>query len=287
MVMQAAELSERKSVDWKEVMQRGWRMKVQVLASVMNENLSELASRMRLESDAVIINQCHRLGFEEMELGGHSVRFFSFPDRGVGRSRNEAILRAEGDICLFSDADIVYEPGYGDAVAAEFERNRNADMILFNVDVEEERRTYFITRRKRVRWYNCGRYGAVSFAVRRDSLLSSGVTFSLLFGGGAKYSNGEDSLFLKEFMDKGYKVYTAPVTIARETGGGSTWFEGYHEKFFRDRGVLYRYLYGRFAQIMALRFLLAHKRRLCAQVPLKQAYGWMKAGVREAGRMNF
>ena len=77
-------------------------------------------------------------------------------------------------------------------------------MIIFNITVEEERRTYHITERKRVRWYNCGRYGAVSFAIRRDRLLESGITFSLLFGGGAKYSNGEDSLSLTAFIKKGY-----------------------------------------------------------------------------------
>ena len=250
-------------------------MRVQVLASVMNEEAEALAERMRLESDAVIINQCDRLGYEEIKRKGRLVRFCSFPERGVGRSRNEAILRAEGDICLFSDGDIVYEPGYEEAIVAEFARRPDADMILFNVTVEENRRTYCITERKRVHWYNCGRYGAVSFAVRRESLLSSGVTFSLLFGGGARYSNGEDSLFLKEFMDKGYKVYTAPVTIASETAGDSTWFQGYNEKFFRDRGVLYRYLYGRLRRVMAFRFLLVHKQKLCAEVPFQQAYKWM------------
>ena len=250
-------------------------MRVQVLASVMNEEPAALLERMRLESDAVIINQCHRLGLENITYKGHQVQFFSFPDRGVGRSRNEAILRAEGDICLFADADIVYEPGYAEKISAEFERNPHADMILFNITVEESRRTYHITRRGRVRWYNCGRYGAVSFAIRRESLLSSGVTFSLLFGGGARYGSGEDSLFLKEFMDKGYAVYMAPVTIGREEAGESTWFSGYDEKFFRDKGVLYRYLYGRLARAMALRFLLAHRHRLCAEVPLGQAYRWM------------
>ena len=250
-------------------------MRVQVLASVMNEEAEALAERMGLESDAVIINQCDRLGYEEIKRKGRLVRFCSFPERGVGRSRNEAILRAEGDICLFSDGDIVYKPGYEEAIAAEFARRPDADMILFNVNVEENRRTYCITERKRVHWYNCGRYGAVSFAVRKESLLSSGVTFSLLFGGGARYSNGEDSLFLKEFMDKGYKVYTAPVTIASETPGDSTWFQGYNEKFFRDRGVLYRYLYGRLRRVMAFRFLLVHKRKLCAEVPFQQAYKWM------------
>lgn len=253
-------------------------MRVQVLASVMNEEPMALLDRMGIRSDAVIINQCDRLGLEKITYKGCQVLFCSFPDRGVGRSRNEAILRADGDICLFSDADIVYEPGYAEKIAAEFADNPKADMILFNITVEEARRTYHITERRKVHWYNCGRYGAVSFAVRRESLLSSGVTFSLLFGGGAKYGSGEDSLFLKEFMDKGYSVYTAPVTIGREAAGESTWFTGYDEKFFRDKGVLYRYLYGKAWRLMAVRFLLAHRDKLCAEIPFGQAYRWMAGG---------
>lgn len=249
------------------------------MASVMNQTADQIVSRMQLASDAVIINQCDRLAYEELQQDEYRIRFFSFPDRGVGRSRNEAILRADGDICLFSDEDIVYEPGYAQAIAREFENRPDADMILFNVTVEEARRTYHITGRSRVHWYNCGRYGAVSFAVRRESLLASGVTFSLLFGGGARYSNGEDSLFLRAFMKKGYRVYTAPVTIAREMGGESTWFTGYGEKFFYDRGVLYHYLYGRLARLMALRFLLAHREKMCGELGLRQAYCLMKKGI--------
>ena len=86
-------------------------MKVQVLASVMNQSMEQIAEQMNLQSDAVIINQCERLDYEEMEYRGRKVRFFCFPDRGVGKSRNEAILRADRDICLFSDEDIVYEDG--------------------------------------------------------------------------------------------------------------------------------------------------------------------------------
>lgn len=255
-------------------------MKVQVLASVMNQEMRHIVSRMNLSTDAVIINQCDRYNVEEMEWRGHRVRFFSYAERGVGRSRNNAILRADSDICLFSDEDIVYKDGYGELIAKEFERQPQADMILFNIRVEEARRTYHITERKRVRWYNCGRYGAVSFAVRTQKLQESGVMFSLLFGGGARYSNGEDSLFLKEFMEKGYKVYTAPVTIGREEAGDSTWFAGYTKKFFYDRGVLYHYLYGRLAWAMALRFLLAHRDIMCQEVSVGQAFLWMRQGIR-------
>lgn len=255
-------------------------MKVEVLASVMHQELSALVRRMNLSTDAVIINQCDRYGAEEMEWRGHRVRFFSFAERGVGRSRNNAILKADSDICLFSDEDIVYEDGYGELIAAEFARQPQADMLLFQIDIDESRRTYHITERKRVRWYNCGRYGAVSFAVRREKLLESGVMFSLLFGGGARYSNGEDSLFLKEFMEKGYRVYTAPVTIGREVPRESTWFAGYHRKFFYDRGVLYHFLYGKLAVPLALRFLLAHRKRMCGEVSVWQAFQWMCCGIR-------
>lgn len=261
-------------------------MSVEVLASVMHQDMAALADRMRLDSDAVIINQCDRTDFAEMAYKGHRVRFFSFAERGVGRSRNAAIERADGDICLFSDEDIVYEAGYAQAIEAEFARTPEADMILFNIEVDESRRTYHITERGRVRWYNCGRYGAVSFAVKRKSLLESGVRFSLLFGGGARFGSGEDSLFLKEFMDKGYRVYTAPVLIGREQTGESSWFAGYNEKFFYDKGVLYHCLYGGMAVPFALRFLLAHRGILCKDLSFGAAFRQMCAGVREGKRLG-
>ena len=41
---------------------------------------------------------------------------------------------------------------------------------------------------------------------------------------------------------------------------------------------MYRFLYGRLAKGMALRFLVAHRDKVCAQVSLRQAYRWMKDG---------
>ena len=43
-------------------------MKVEVLASVMNTTLPETVEHMNLQSDAVIINQCDRLTYEEMKI---------------------------------------------------------------------------------------------------------------------------------------------------------------------------------------------------------------------------
>ena len=257
-------------------------MTVQVLASVVEKDPRKSAEEMNIETDAVIVNQCGRYAVEEFEKNGRTIRVFHMAERGVGLSRNTALMRADGDICLFADQDIVYETGYEQKIVKAFEACPGADMIVFNIAIREERKTYYNTKVKRVHWYNCGRYGAVSFAIKREKLLASGVTFSLLFGGGAKYSAGEDSLFLKQFMDKGYRVYASPVLIGREKEGDSTWFCGYHEKFFFDRGVLYHYLYGSLAKLWGLRFLLVHREKICREISVEEAYRLMKQGIREA-----
>lgn len=251
---------------------------------MVDKDPRELAREMHIETDAVIVNQCGRYDVETFDHKGRKIRVFYMAERGVGLSRNTALMRADGDICLFSDQDIVYETGYEQKILQAFEECPDADMIVFNVEVSEERKTYYNTGVKRVRWYNCGRYGAVSFAVRREKLFASGVTFSLLFGGGAKYSAGEDSLFLKQFMQKGYRVYTSEAVIGRETEGDSTWFSGYHNKFFFDRGVLYHFLYGPLAKLWAFRFLAVHRAKLCTQIPLREAYRIMKDGIQSQRR---
>lgn len=256
-------------------------MKVELLVSAMNQDPKELAEKMHIASDAVIINQCDRVEQEEFLRLGRRIRCYCFAERGVGRSRNHAIEKAEGDICLFADEDICYDEGYEQAILEAFAAHPQADMLLFNVQAAPGRETYHTESFGRVHWYNCGRYGAVSFALRKEVLKKSGVRFSLLFGGGAKYSNGEDSLFIQELLRRGCKIYRVPVDIGREMERSSTWFHGYNDKFFFDRGVLYAFLYGPFAGLMAWRFLLAHKNVLCREKSVKEAHTLMKKGIKE------
>ncbi len=258
-------------------------MTLQLLVSAMCADVRQLAERMNISSDAILINQTDFFGYEEFQRNENNIKCYHMKERGVGLSRNHALLRADHDISLFSDADIVYEPDYQEKVLQEFANNKEADIILFNVGVCEERRTYHITDRGRVRQYNCGRYPCYSIAARTSRLHAVGVTFSLLFGGGAPYSAGEDSLFLRECLSKGLKIFRVPVTIGREEAEGkSTWFSGYHKKFFVDRGVLYHFLYGKLAKPLAIRFLVAHRGLMCQEIKVKDAYRYMCDGIREA-----
>lgn len=257
-------------------------MTLQLLVAAMNREPRELAEEMQLGSDAIIVSQGDHYEYEELEWQGHTIRYYAMAERGVGLSRNHSLLRADADISLFADEDIIYEPGYEKAVLEAFAAHPEADMLLFNVQAMPGRETYHNGSFGRVRWYNCGRYPTYSFAVRTERIHQKNITFSLLFGGGARYSNGEDSLFIRDCLKAGLRVYKVPVNIGRERERESTWFTGYNTKFFSDRGVLYRYLYGHLAKPMALRFLLAHKEIMCREIPWKKAYQIMCQGIREA-----
>ena len=259
-------------------------MKVQLLISAVKKDPKELVRKMNVETDAILINQCDTHDYEKFliqDINGtdREVKAYSFCERGVGLSRNNALLRADKEISLFSDDDIIYEKGYEDKIIKEFEKHKEADVLLFNVEVCEERRTYFNSDFHRVRWYNCGRYPAYAIAIRTDKMHQCNLTFSLLFGGGAKYSNGEDSLFLKDCLKAGLKLYATDAVIGKEEAGESTWFFGYNQKFFYDRGVLYHYLYGKMAKVWGLRFLIKNKSVMCKEIPFKQAYGYLNNGI--------
>ena len=285
--------------------------RLEVLISALEAVPEELAAKMNLECDAVMVNQTdgvsdrlfwvadktiedthnelshivvHSTQHEtqhDTQQSRHLVHCIEMKERGVGLNRNTCIDNIDPDkkIVLFADDDIRYGKGYAKKIVDEFAAHPEADMILFNVNVCEERATYHNEAWKRVRSYNSGRYPAYSIAVKTDKLLKSGVRFSLLFGGGARFSCGEDSLFFRECLKMGIRIYASPILIAGEEVRTSTWFCGYNEKYFTDKGVLYYYMYGRMAGIAARYYLMRHKDTWCKVIGTDKAMKLLKEGI--------
>ena len=255
-------------------------MTFELLVSCVAKDARELAEKMNISSDAVIVSQKEETDSEtEFDRSGKRIRVITRTGKGVGLSRNTCIDASNADIILFADEDIVYEKDYETAVMNEFSAHPEADILLFNVKVCEERRTYWNDDFHRVKWYNCGRYPAYSIAARASVLKMSGVRYSLLFGGGAKYSNGEDSLFLSDCLKKGLKLFATPVCIGEEIPRPSTWFFGFTDKFFYDRGVLYHFLYGKTAKLWGIRWLLKMKPQYSDKVTYKEAKELLFMGI--------
>jgi glycosyltransferase involved in cell wall biosynthesis len=255
-------------------------MKLQVLVSTMYQTDHSLLKKMNIQSDAIVVNQCERNEFEEFDYKGNLVRFISLAERGVGLSRNNALMRATADICVFADEDVAYVDDYKEIILNAFANSPDADLILFNVFSSNQKRpTYEIKKYGRVRLYSCLRYGTVKIAVRTEMQKKANIYFSLLFGGGAMYSSGEDSLFIAECIKKGLKIFTEPTVIGFASQEGSSWFEGYTDKYFIDKGVLFACLSKRWAEVLCLQFCIRHQKMFIGTKTWSEAYKIMLKGI--------
>ena len=67
-------------------------MTIQTLVSCVKQNTAETAAKMNLQTDAIVINQCNNNGYLEYEYKGNKICCYSFAEKGVGLSRNNALL---------------------------------------------------------------------------------------------------------------------------------------------------------------------------------------------------
>lgn len=233
-------------------------MKIQVLVATMHQRDHSLLDRMNLQSDCIVGNQCDRNEVEEFEYNGHHVKWLSFNERGVGLNRNNALMRADADVCLFADDDMRYVDNYPSVVENAFKELPDADVIVFNL-IEENSDRHRITKTQRVRWHNYLRYGTARVAFKFAPVKNNGIYFNQCFGGGTEHCHGEDNLFLTACLRNKLKIYAFPQNIATLTDErASTWNSGYDEKYLTDQGTLYKAISRKYWRLLCLQDALRH-----------------------------
>lgn len=255
-------------------------MKVQLLVSTMHQENYNLLEQMNIQTDAIVINQCDRNSIEDIEYRGKNVKWISLNERGIGLSRNSALMRSDADILLFADDDCVYDKGYEEKIIKVFERYPKASLIVFNlVSLNPDRPEFFVEKDYKLRWFNCLKFGAFRIAVKRDAILKNNIFYSLLFGGGAKYQAGEDNLFITNCIQSGLIGIASSECIGTVKQEESTWFKGYNEKYYYDRGALFSALYRRSAWFYLL--LMELKDKKCKDIKFLRRYTIGLKGIKE------
>lgn len=248
----------------------------------MNDDEFSVLSKSRINGEAIIINQSQLHDHRRLEWNGNHIHCYSFNERGVGLSRNNALIRASAEIVLFGDNDIILNDDYVNCIIEEFKNNPLADIIIFNYGcISHNNHTMSQCRHKKIGIHNCLKYGAIRIAAKLISLRKANVQFSLLFGGGAKYSAGEDSLFLVDCLRKKLKIFESSKVIGTINPAESTWFKGYTEKYFNDKGAFYSAAFGRLSYIICLLHVIRHRNEMTPEIKTIKAIGLMYKGIRE------
>lgn len=261
-------------------------MSIQVLVASMFQNDFELPKQMNLSSDAVIGNQCGKNSDEEFDYNGFEIKYINRTERGVGLNRNNTLKHASSDLCVLADDDMVFYDNYVEIVEECFKRNPKADFLIFNIGEKQNSNRRANTKFKRVGIFNYMNYGAARFAFRRESVVRKDILFNLNFGGGTVHSCGEDSLFLRDCLAKKLKIFTAPYSLAYLTDKReSTWFKGYDEKYFYDKGYFLGTAHPKIGKIFARLLVFRHKEyQTDSKFSKKEIMRFIFNGIKDAKR---
>lgn len=214
-------------------------MSIQVLLSTMNQNDFRLVEKCNIKTNAIIINQCNKEKIVEKEFPFGIIKMICRKEKGLSKSRNLALKYATEDICILCDDDIKYRNGYERIVEKAFKDNKNADIIIFNINsinTDKRKKEKKFNKIKKLPFYKT--YSSVHIAFRRKSIINNKIQFNTDFGAGSGlYSMAEDSIFINDARRKKLSIITYPACIADLYTEKSSWFNGFDRKYFFDTGA--------------------------------------------------
>ena len=268
---------------WKErcpaviIIYRRNKMGFEILCVTMHQTDFSKIQEMNIHSNVVFANQCDYTAYDEMTYEGNTAKMISTQTRGVGVNRNLALCYASADICLLADDDVTYVDDMENIVTGEFEQHPDADIIVFHFETNDrtrQQKKYGSTRKhrrlERMPW------GTFRIAFRLNSVRMANVWFSTLFGGGAVFASGEDSMFLSDLKRKGLTFYVSKETIGTVSFEESTWFGGYDEKYYLSKGAYYQAVHPKSILLWKLYFLA--RTREYGVLSLREKWNWMGKG---------
>lgn len=229
------------------------------------------------ELNIFIINQT--TGNNILESGFPNIRVINSFERGLSKSRNLALKNSVGEIGLIADDDMAYEADFDKTILAAFEKHKEAAMISFQFLGENALPTKkYIDRERRITSLKDEpALSSVELAIRPEMLRENQVWFNEYFGLGANFPSGEESLFLKEAIDKKLPVYHVPEVIGQHPRQ-STGTKPAGKAYIRGVSALKYLKYGKWAKFSLLRFVCLSVRK--KKIPLRKSIWAYRIGSR-------
>lgn len=218
---------------------------IQILIATMNRTDFDFLKAMFVFSDfsffnLLVINQTTpdkllKSDFENVEV----VNSF---ERGLSNSRNLALQNASKELVILTDDDLVFQPGFEDCVLKAFNSNPNHDGFRFQYlngkgnlakkypkQFEDELSTFEILNAS-----------SVELVFKRKSILQSKVQFDTNFGIGAKFTMGEEAIFVADIIKKGLKVGFVPEVLVAHSHPSTGHKTNIYSLYFNQSAVFYR-----------------------------------------------
>ncbi len=254
-------------------------MKFEILLSCMHQTNTEIVEKSNIKGNVTVINQCDHQDYQEFQTANGIARFYSVTDRGLTKSRNLAIEKSDAAICLLCDDDEIFVDGYEKRVIDSYESLKDADVIIFKM---VNRPSSFSDKIQRLKFPKIMKVSSWQISFRRESLIEKGICFDILLGAGTGNGGEEELKFLLDCQRAGLVIYYVPIEIASVAQAESTWFNGFDEKFFVNRGATTRYILGYFlSSLYAVYYVIRKRSMYIKDISTLSAFRAIFKGIRE------
>lgn len=257
-------------------------MIVQVLMSTCNrKKLAELKLKGRnIVNSCVIVNQFAKEYKEEVKA---QTVMYSYPEKGISKSRNRLIEHATGDIGIITDDDISFMPNYEALLEEAYLQNPDADVITFNTKKGTEVLGFPIAKKHNL--YTIMTIASFQISFKTETIHKLGLTLDENFGLGARYKAGEENIFLHDCLKHHLKVIHIPI-ILNEHPDEATTGEKWDQALVEAKGAFsYRILKG-FHWIFLLYFVALKHRNYKENLTVGQFIKSYYRGLKEYRNMR-
>lgn len=262
-------------------------MKFEILLSTMNRCNFDILEKMNIKNNCLIINQTDFDSDEEIIKDGKKIRRIDSTTKGLSKSRNLALEKSLGEICILADDDLIYLDNMEKIILDAFDENKDYDLIAFQVEgIDKEFKKYPL-KSKKINYISSMKISSVEIAFRRNIIIEKNICFNELLGSGAKYFMGEESEFLFRCIENGLKIKYIPLKIADLYVGNSTWFKGYNSDYFKSKGAAFTAMSKKMSLIFILQFAIRKYKKYYKTINMINAIKFMIIGknmyLRELG----
>lgn len=247
--------------------------------SCMHQQDDTLVQKSHITGDVLVINQCNETDERHYPTHNGTARMICTTDRGLTRSRNLAIETSCADICLLCDDDEQFVADYEKQILSAYKAVSDADVIILKM---LNREPSFPDKIQRLRFPKTMKVSSWQISFRRESLIRSGVRFDELLGAGTGNGAEEELKFLLDCQRNGLKIYYVPNAIASVGQTVSTWFDGFNESFFENRGATTRYILGApLAFVYGVYYVIKKRAMYAERLTPKKAMSALLRGMKE------
>ncbi|MRI84621.1 glycosyltransferase [Aerococcaceae bacterium WS4759] len=256
-------------------------MNIQIIVSTINNSIENLDKSLLEFENLIVVNQKpNKEDNSVIRKSINNIEWVDIDQKGLSKSRNFGLLQANSELIYLTDDDVILGKDFKEIVISSFLKNNEADILAFQVNGINKKYKNYPEKKLRIGYLKSLKLSSVQLVIKTEFIKKNNLLYDELFGAGSLYKMGEENIFLFDSLKKKANIKYIPLEIAQVYIGDSSWFSGYDEKYFFDRGAIFFRMFGSVAYLYSFIFCFRKKKLYKDNFSLFKAYKRALEGIK-------